>query len=91
MDEASTIYSNVSRESLTYNGEEYDHLRDVVNAQLEDLKEQMNLRMCSLPLGEMVGTRRIAEDVRIEKEEQKEERQLLNSGESKLSGSLYGR
>ncbi|KAG1137182.1 hypothetical protein G6F38_011500 [Rhizopus arrhizus] len=36
----------------------------------------------------MVNTGRIAEDVRIEKEEQKEERQLLNSGESKLSGSL---
>ncbi|KAG0864121.1 hypothetical protein G6F16_011267 [Rhizopus arrhizus] len=88
MDELSAVYSNVNRESLTYNGKVYDHLLDVVKAQVKDLKEQLNLQDSCLPKDEKGFTVEALENGIVRREEQKEERQLLNSGESKLSGSL---
>ncbi|KAG1319165.1 hypothetical protein G6F62_011976 [Rhizopus arrhizus] len=87
MDELSAIYSNVSRESLTYNGKDYDHLLDVVNAQVKDLKEQLNLENCRLPADESMSTV-FGKGNQIKRQEQEEEDQLLNSGVSELSDSL---
>ncbi|KAG1462672.1 hypothetical protein G6F55_002824 [Rhizopus delemar] len=87
MNELSAVYSNVSRESLIYNGEEYDHLDGVVKAKVEDLKEQLYLENCRLPadenMFEVVGKSR-----QTKRQEKEEERQLLNSGVSELSDSL---
>ncbi|KAG1146312.1 hypothetical protein G6F37_004869 [Rhizopus arrhizus] len=87
MDELSDVYSNVNRESLTYDGIDYDHLRDVVIAQVENLKEQLNLENTTLPADEdmfrIAGT-----SAQIQRQEQEEESQLLNSGVSELSDSL---
>ncbi|KAG1221775.1 hypothetical protein G6F35_005754 [Rhizopus arrhizus] len=87
MDELSAIYSNVSRESLTYNGKDYDHLLDVVNAQVKDLKEQLNLENCRLPADESMSTV-FGKGNQIKRQEQEEEDQLLNSDVSELSDSL---
>ncbi|KAG1323137.1 hypothetical protein G6F62_009845 [Rhizopus arrhizus] len=88
MDELSAIYSNVNRKSLTYNGEKYDHLRDVVNAQVEDLKEQLNLQWGGPPPAELLKATEGPDSERTKRQEQKEEKQLLNSGVSELSDSL---
>jgi hypothetical protein len=88
MDEVSAIYSNVSRESLTYNGKDYDHLRDVLKAQVEDIKEQMNLRDILIPTGEGIFTFEDSVNIQLQRQEQEEESQLMNSGVSQLSDSL---
>ncbi|KAG1369258.1 hypothetical protein G6F60_012625 [Rhizopus arrhizus] len=88
MNELSVIYSNVSRESLTYDGEDYDHLRDVSYAQVKDLKEQLDLQDDCLPQDEKVFEVESLESVIIKREEQGEERQLLSSGVSQLSDAL---
>ncbi|KAG1316700.1 hypothetical protein G6F62_013331 [Rhizopus arrhizus] len=86
MDELSAIYSNVNRKSLTYNGEKYDHLCDVVNAQVDDLKEQLNLQRERPP--PLLKTTEGPDSERTKRQEQKEESELLNSGVSQLSDEL---
>ncbi|KAG1054760.1 hypothetical protein G6F43_003244 [Rhizopus delemar] len=88
MDELSAIYSNVGRESLTYNGKEYDHLYDVVRAQVDELKEQLDLQDSCLPRDEDIMAVKNSENGLIEREEQKEESELLNVGISQLPDSL---
>ncbi|KAG1034445.1 hypothetical protein G6F43_013410 [Rhizopus delemar] len=85
MDELSAIYSNVSRESLTYNGKEYDHLEEVFDVHKRNLMEQMNLHRKILISDKKVYAIEASENGHIQREEQKEERQLLSSGISKLS------
>ncbi|KAG1057602.1 hypothetical protein G6F43_000583 [Rhizopus delemar] len=87
MNELSGVYSNVIRESLIYNGEEYDHLDGVVKAKVKDLKEQLDLENCRLPADESMFTV-FGECGQIKGQEQEEEKQLLNSGVSELSDSL---
>ncbi|KAG1143292.1 hypothetical protein G6F38_007149 [Rhizopus arrhizus] len=88
MDELSAIYSNVNRESLTYNGEKYDHLRDVVNAQVEDLKEQLDLQRERPPPAELLNAIEGPDSKHTKRQEQKEESELLNSGVSEFSDPL---
>ncbi|KAG1091610.1 hypothetical protein G6F42_019392 [Rhizopus arrhizus] len=87
MDELSAIYSNVSRESLTYNGKDYDHLRDVLKAQVEVLMEQMNLRDIVIPTGEGIFVFEDSVNIHLKRQEQEEENQLMNSGVSEFSDS----
>ncbi|KAG1517684.1 hypothetical protein G6F45_005037 [Rhizopus arrhizus] len=88
MNELSAIYSNVNRESLTYNGKDYDHLRDVLKVQVEDIKEQMNLRDTAIPTGQGTFTFEDSVIIHLQRQEQEEESQLVNSGVSQLSESL---
>ncbi|KAG0907271.1 hypothetical protein G6F33_010719 [Rhizopus arrhizus] len=87
MDELSAIYSNVSRESLTYNGKDYDHLRDVLKAQVKVLMEQMNLRDIVIPTGEGIFVFEDSVNIHLKRQEQEEENQLMNSGVSEFSDS----
>jgi hypothetical protein len=88
MDELSAIYSNVSQESLTYNGKDYDHLRDVLKAQVEDIKEQLDLEEARPPADENIFAYGGEHNGPFQIQEHKEEKQLLNSGVSELSDSL---